>query len=301
MIKTDYLCVDGTYLAFRSFYGVKPLENNNHLPVNAIYGFFNTLLSLEQLIHWQHLLIFFDCSRSKKRLELLEDYKANRAETPEDFKIQLPYIKQVTTAWGAACIERMDVEADDLIGTWAHFASKNKQNIVILSSDKDLMQCVNPYVHQMIRTPDNWHLLNATGVFEKMQVTPEQIVDYLALVGDSIDHYEGLPGVGPKTAANWLKQYGSLEKILQQKDTIEPKRFRPILEEFESRLLRNQALAKLEINMQFIPDIQKQVQNAFRNVNLLKSLLKELNLNNLLKKLNLVEKPAISQQAEFFF
>jgi DNA polymerase-1 len=100
VIETDYLCVDGTYLAFRSFYGVKPLENHNHLPVNAIYGFFNTLISLEQLIHWQHLLIFFDCSRSKKRLELLEDYKANRAETPEDFKVQLPYIKQLTTAWG---------------------------------------------------------------------------------------------------------------------------------------------------------------------------------------------------------
>jgi len=301
VVQADYLCIDGTYLAFRSFYGVKPLENNNHLPVNAIYGFFNTLLSLEQLIHWQHLLIFFDCSRSKKRLELLKDYKANRAETPENFKVQLPYIKQLTTAWGAACIERMDVEADDLIGTWAHFASENKQNVVILSSDKDLMQCVNPYVHQMIRTPDNWHLLNATGVFEKMQVTPEQIVDYLALVGDSIDHYEGLPGVGPKTAANWLKQYGSLEKILEQKGSIEPKRFRPLLQEFESRLLRNQALAKLEIDMQFIPDIQKQIQNASRNTNLLKTLLTELNLNNLLKKLNLVEKTQTSQQAEFLF
>ena len=301
MIATDYLCIDGTYLAFRSFYGVKPLENNNHLPVNAIYGFFNTLLSLEQLIHWQHLLIFFDCSRSKKRLELLEDYKANRAETPEDFKVQLPYIKQLTTAWGAACIERMDVEADDLIGTWAHFASKNKQNVVILSSDKDLMQCVNPYVHQMIRTPDNWHLLDETGVLEKMQVMPEQIVDYLALVGDSIDHYEGLPGVGPKTASNWLKQYGSLEKILQQKDSIEPKRFRPILQEFESRLLRNQTLAKLEIDRQFIPDIQKQVQEASRNTSRLKSLLTELNLNNLLKKLNLAEKPINAQQAEFLF
>jgi DNA polymerase-1 len=195
----------------------------------------------------------------------------------------------------------MDVEADDLIGTWAHFSSENKQNVVILSSDKDLMQCVNPCVQQMIRTPDNWHLLNATGVFEKMQVMPEQIVDYLALVGDSIDHYEGLPGVGPKTAANWLKQYGSLEKILQQKDSIEPKRFRTLLQEFETRLLRNQALAKLEIDMQFIPDIQKQVQEASRDTNRLKSLLKELNLNNLLKKLNLVEKTATSQQAEFLF
>ena len=301
MIETDYLCVDGTYLAFRSFYGVKPLENTNHLPVNAIYGFFNTLLSLEQLIHWKHLLIFFDCSRSKKRLELLEDYKSNRAETPEAFKIQLPYIKQLTIAWGAACIERMDVEADDLIGTWAHFASENKQNLVILSSDKDLMQCVNTYVHQMIRTPDDWHLLNIAGVVEKMNVMPEQIVDYLALVGDSIDHYEGLPGVGPKTATNWLKQYGSLENILQHKDIIEPKRFRPLLQEFADRLFRNQALAKLEIDMQFIPDIQKQIQKTFRDTNLLKTLLIELNLNNLLKKLNLVEKQTNSQQTEFIF
>lgn len=301
MIETNYLCVDGTYLAFRSFYGVKTLENQNHLPVNAIYGFFNTLLSLEQLVHWKHLLIFFDCSRSQKRLELLKDYKSNRAETPEAFKLQLPYIKQLSTAWGAAHIERMGVEADDLIGTWAHFASERKQTVVILSSDKDLMQCVNPYVTQMIRTPDNWHLLDETGVFEKMQVTPQQIVDYLALVGDSIDHYEGLPGVGPKTAANWLKRHHSLAKILQQKDSIEPKRFRPILQEFETLLFRNQSLAKLEIDPQFIPDMEKQVHSAIRNTTVLKNLLQELNLNNLLKKLNLTEKPKISQQAEFLF
>ena len=98
-----------------------------------------------------------------------------------------------------------------------------------------------------------------------------------------------------------LLQYGSLKKILQQKDTIEPKRFRPVLQKFESRLLRNQALAQLEIDMQFIPAIQKQVQNASRDTNLLKNLLTELNLNNLIKKLNLVEKPVKSQQAEFLF
>lgn len=301
MIEIDYLCIDGTYLAFRSFYGVKHLENNNHFPVNAVYGFFNTLLSLKQQINWKHLLIFFDCSRSKKRLELLKDYKSNRAATPETFKIQLPYIKQIAVAWGAACIEHLDVEADDLIGTWAHFATKNKENVIILSSDKDLMQCVNPYVQQMIRTPVEWILLDGNGVLKKMLVKPQQIVDYLALVGDNIDHYEGLPGVGSKTAANWLKQYGSLEKILQQRTTIEPKRFRPLLQQFEERLLRNQMLATLEIDSKFIPFIQKQIQKASRNTTILKNLLQELNLNSLLKKLNLSQKSSTIQQIELFF
>ncbi len=301
MIETEYLCIDGTYLAFRSFYGIKHLENNNHLPVNAIYGFFNTLLSLEQHIHWKHLLIFFDCSRSKKRLALLQDYKSNRVVTPELFKLQLPYIKQIAIAWGAACIEHLDVEADDLIGTWAHFATENKKNTIILSSDKDLMQCVNSYVQQMIRTPNEWLLLDENGVLRKMQVMPQQIVDYLALVGDAIDHYEGLPGVGPKTAANWLKKYGSLEKILQQRTTIEPKRFRPLLQQFEDRLLRNQMLATLEIDPKFIPIMQKKIQEASRNVIILKNLLQELSLKSLLKKLNLSEKFLTVQQTELIF
>ncbi|MDR0755299.1 MAG: hypothetical protein LBE99_00035, partial [Puniceicoccales bacterium] len=140
---TDYLLIDGTNLVFRSFYGVKHLSDASTPPVNAIYGFVNTLWSLEQWIQYRHLWIFFDCSRSIRRTQLLPDYKANRATTPEALKQQLPLLRQLIPHLGGHILEKMGVEADDLLGTLAQKISQNNGKAVIVSADKDLMQCVN--------------------------------------------------------------------------------------------------------------------------------------------------------------
>lgn len=227
--SVKYVIVDGNNLAFRCFYGVKQLSNQQQLPVNAIYGFVNSILSLGQTVNYQQLIVCFDCSRSERRLQLLGEYKANRSATPEEFKVQLPYIKQIIPLLGGICFEKKGVEADDLIGALCATSSENKQTAVIVSADKDLMQCVNSFVSQLVPSNQGWTLLDPMGVFNKMQVHPEQIVDFLALMGDNADNYPGIQGVGPKTAAKWLAVYGTLNNLLEKVDTLTPERFRHVL------------------------------------------------------------------------
>lgn len=285
MHVTDHLLIDGTNLAFRCFYGVKHLSNASTLPVNAIHGFVNTLWSLEQWIQYRHLWIFFDCSRSIRRTQLLPAYKANRTTTPEAFKQQLPHMKQLIPHLGGRVLEKMGVEADDLLGTLSQKIAQNNGRAVIVSADKDLMQCVNEHVGQLIPTPQGWKLLDAKGVYEKMGIWPNQVVDYLALVGDAVDNFEGIRGVGPKTAICWLQQYTSIDKILANIDCIKPERLRDRLMEAKNLLARNQRLAQLDhaedlINQMDIFNAQQMQPNPAE----LLRIFNELNLTALGKK-----------------
>ena len=298
MENIDYLLVDGTNLIFRSFYGIKPLTNAEGFPVNAIYGFIKTLWNLEERMHPQHYLIFMDCSRSKRRKEILPDYKANRAPTPEDLKKQILCVKEIIPLLGYTLLEQMDIEADDLLGTWAHHVTQNQKHACIVSADKDLMQCVNPYVHLWIpgSFQGGWNVIDEEGVFKKMGVYPHQIVDYLALIGDSADNFAGIYGVGPKTAAQWLNRYQSINGIFDNLNILQPKRFRAILQESRPLLERNQQLAQLEISNQWIQPIQPQSvdQNTLRN-HLIK-----LGLNSLANKIPQPTQQPASQQIELF-
>ena len=282
--SVKYAIIDGNNLAFRCFYGVKALSNSQQLPVNAIYGFVNSLLALEQTVHYEHLIVCFDCSRSERRLQLLEEYKANRAATPEEFKIQLPYIKQIIPLIGGICCEKQGVEADDLIGSFCAKISNQEASAVIVSADKDLMQCVNAHVSQLIPSNQGWILLDRVGVFNKMQVYPEQIVDFLALMGDSADNYPGIQGVGPKTAAKWLFTYETLDNLLAQVDSITPERFRKTLHESKDLLYKNKALAQLDCNPIYAEEILTYVSHAQKNYTALIELLEQLNLNRLASK-----------------
>jgi DNA polymerase-1 len=282
---TDYLLIDGTNLAFRCFYGVKHLSNAGALPTNAVYGFVNTLWSLEQWVQYRHLWIFFDCSRSLRRTQLLPSYKANRTATPETFKQQLPFIKQLIPHLGGRVLEKMDVEADDLLGTLAKKISQCNGKAIIVSADKDLMQCVNERVYQLIPTQQGWQLLDAKGVYERMGIWPNQVVDYLALTGDAADNFEGIRGVGPKTAIRWLQQYTSIDTILANIDCIKPERLRDRLRKAKNLLARNQRLAQLD----YAEDLMNHVDifNAEQmqpNPSELIRIFNELNLTALIKR-----------------
>ncbi|MDR2396978.1 MAG: hypothetical protein LBD69_03945 [Puniceicoccales bacterium] len=285
MHATDYLLIDGTNLAFRCFYGVKYLSNAGTLPTNAIYGFVNTLWSLEQWIQYSHLWVFFDCSRSLRRTQLLPSYKANRTATPEVFKQQLPFIKQLIPHLGGYVLEKMDVEADDLLGALAQKISQNNGKAIIVSADKDLMQCVNERVHQLIPTQQGWQLLDAKGVYEKMGIWPKQIVDYLALMGDTVDNFEGIHGVGPKTATRWLQKYASIDTIFSNIDHITPERLRDRLAQEKHTLDRNRRLAQLDCPEDLIDNVDifnaKQIQP---NPAELIRVFNELNLTALIKR-----------------
>ncbi|MDR2769125.1 MAG: 5'-3' exonuclease [Puniceicoccales bacterium] len=302
---TDHLLIDGTNLAFRCFYGIKHLSNASALPVNAIYGFVHTLWSLEQWVQYRYLWIFFDCSRSIRRTQLLPSYKANRTATPETFKQQLPFIKQLIPHLGGHVLEKMDVEADDLLGALSKKIAQNNGQAVIVSADKDLMQCVNEHVYQLMPTQQGWKLLNAEGVYGKMGIWPNQIVDYLALVGDVADNFKGICGVGPKTAVRWLQQYTSIDTILANVDCIKPERLRAHLVEAKNLLAVNRQLAQLDCSEDLIDNVDifkvKQIQP---NPTELVRIFHEFKLPALIKKIHeryRTSRTLLHSQTEFRF
>ena len=292
----DYLIVDGNNLAFRSYYGVKYLSNQQQLPVNAIYGFCNSLHTLQQMVPHQHLVVCFDCGRSQKRTHILETYKANRSETPEDFKIQIPYIKRLIPLMGGTCCEKEGIEADDIIGSLCQKIKKSSLSAVIVSADKDLMQCVCESIEQLIPTPQGWSRMTSNDVKQKMGVWPEQIIDFLALMGDAADNYPGIPGVGPKTATQWLSEYGNLETIYTNLNTLRPERFREILAQSKDLLKKNQQLAALDCNPEYAETFQAQILNTQPDLPSLSNTLEDLGLKKLAQKFKTVR----CEQTELF-
>lgn len=299
MRVVDYILIDGNNLAFRSFYGVKDLSNGQNIPVNAIYGFFNSLFTLQQQFPSKKTIVCFDCSRSEKRVQLLPDYKENRLPTPDTFKTQLNYIKQMIPLLGHFCWEKQGVEADDLIGSWCHWTSMQKRTCLVVSADKDLMQCVNDYVNQVIPTAQGWNLIDRSGVFEKMGIYPEQLIDFLSLIGDKVDNYPGIAGVGPKTAAKWLNTYGSIGKIYENIQVLMPKRFQTILLNNVTLLKKNQQLAALEISNDYVEAIMTDLEAAQPQYEAFAKMLEQLHLPRLFQKFkSYFHTP--SQQIELF-
>jgi DNA polymerase-1 len=243
--------IDGLNLIFRCFYGI-PLLNNQKFPTNAILGAVKILAKIIAVEKPSHMAIFFDKGRDPNRQSLLPEYKANRVEMPELVKVQIPAIKAFACALGCAVIERSAVEADDLIASFAHKYTPQFDEILIFSTDKDFAQCVGGNVYQMIPESERSSIgnrLDRNGVCEKFGVYPEQMVDYLALIGDRADNIPGIRGVGSKTASIWLRELGSIEGVLSQVSQIKPPRFRSILNENTAILSRNCQLITLNRNI----------------------------------------------------
>lgn len=245
-----WLLLDGSNLAFRSYYGVPDLKTQAGFPTNAVHGWMRILSKLEEVYQPDQIIVTFDISRCRKRLELYPGYKASRKPTPEDLVLQLPKIKALTRALGIPVLELQDIEADDIIASLAAQLAADDESVMIVSSDKDFAQCVSNHVQQVIPPPTNlaranWNALDPTGVFEKWGIYPHQIVDYLALVGDAADHIQGMDGVGPKTAKKWITQWNSLEGIYGHIEQVQPERWISLLTAQKDRLFLNRDLITL--------------------------------------------------------
>ncbi|MFP4352615.1 MAG: 5'-3' exonuclease H3TH domain-containing protein [Puniceicoccaceae bacterium] len=246
-----YLLLDGYNLAFRSFYAVPELTRSDGFPTNALHGWVKTLWRLNDLHPGAPVIAFFDLEGAREREALLPAYKANRTEMPEALRMQFPGIRRITGWMGAGVIESSGIEADDLIASAARSLAGRGDEAIIVSADKDLAQCVGGGVTQLLPPPTanprlGWRTLDEEGVREKFGVRPDQIADYLALVGDASDNIPGLAGVGPKTAANWLRAYGSLEAIIRNAGRLKPPRFQSKVGEEKENLLRNRKLTRLD-------------------------------------------------------
>ena len=249
------LLCDGHNLAFRAFYGLMDLSRADGFPTNMIHGWIRTFWRLEDDHKPDSVRVYFDKGKPQRREELLPDYKANRGESPDGFKLQLPWIKQLTVALGYSSDERKGLEADDLIAAAAIRLAEQAHEVLIVSADKDLAQLIGPNVSQLLPPPTvnprlGWRLLAAAGVRDKFGVSPKQILDYLALIGDTSDNIPGLTGVGPKTAVKWLTQYENIENVITNAGRLTPKRFCSIVYENRDKLRRNLELVRLETDVE---------------------------------------------------
>ncbi len=222
MSKT-ILLIDASHFLFRAFFALPPLNTKAGHPTGATRGFLSMLRALRRDVPTDYVACVFDPKGKTFRSDIYPDYKANREETPEDLKLQIPDVFEAIRKQGIPLIQVDGIEADDTIGTIAKYVGEEGYKVVIATGDKDYAQLVNENVVLIntMGTENTW--LNAEGVKEKFGVPPSQIIDYLALMGDKIDNVPGVPKCGKKTAAKWLEEYGSLEKIIENADSVKGK------------------------------------------------------------------------------
>jgi len=221
--------VDANNFMFRAYHGLPMLTAPDGRPVNAVHGYVRMVQALRREYAPQYMVAVFDAPGPTFRKEIYPDYKANRPPAPEDLRPQIPLTRQATTALGIPMVELEGYEADDLIATYARQGRARGMEVVIVSSDKDLMQLVDtPSDGSSIRLWDTMktRLVDPEHVKKKYGVEPERLGDLLALAGDSVDNIPGVPGIGPKTAATLLDEYGDLESILAGAASIKQKKRR---------------------------------------------------------------------------
>ena len=231
--------IDGSGFVFRAFHALPPLTRPDGTPVNAVLGFTNMLWKMLRETDADHAAVVFDTARHTFRNELYEPYKANRGETPEELIPQFPLVREAAGAFNLASIELDGFEADDLIAAYAEAARAQGARVTIVSADKDLMQLVDDEFVVMYDYFKNREI-GPDQVRERFGVGPERVVDVQALAGDSTDNVPGVPGIGVKTAAQLINDYGDLDRLLERAGEIkQPKRRQNLIEHAEmARLSR---------------------------------------------------------------
>ena len=220
--------LDAFALIFRGYYAFikNPRINSKGMDTSAIFGFMNSLLDVIKREKPDYLAVCFDKGGSVSRKELFEDYKANRNETPEAIKIAVPYIQQILEAMQIPVIEKAGFEADDIIGTLAKQAEKEGFQTFMVTPDKDFAQLVseNIFMYRPARMGNAIEIWGIPEVQARFEIErPEQVIDYLGMMGDAVDNIPGLPGVGDKTAKKFLKEYGSMEVLLENTHQLKGK------------------------------------------------------------------------------
>ncbi|HRO32401.1 MAG TPA: DNA polymerase I [Brevundimonas sp.] len=240
--------IDASAYIFRAYHALPPLtRKSDGLPVGAVQGYCNMLWKLIRDMKGAdgptHLAAIFDHSEKTFRNDLYPEYKANRPPPPEDLVPQFPLVREATRAFGVHCVELPGYEADDLIATYACMARDAGGEAVIVSSDKDLMQLIGPSV--VMWDPMKDRRLAEEAVFEKFGVTPDKVIEVQALIGDSVDNVPGAPGIGPKTAAQLIGEFGDLDTLLARAGEIKQPKRRETLIEYADQIRLSRQLVTL--------------------------------------------------------
>ncbi len=272
--------IDGSAYIYRAYHAIAPLSNKDGLPTHAILGFTNILLRLFKEKNPQYVTVAFDVKGGNFRHEMYAEYKANRPPMPEDLVVQIPFIKEVVAAYNIPSLAQQGVEADDLIAAAVHALSKKGVPVVIVSGDKDLLQLVSETVS--FWDPMNNRFFDPEAVHKKYNVTPAQLLDFFALVGDSADNVPGVPGVGPKTAEKLINQFGSLEGLYENVATLTQKKLKENLINNREQAFISRRLIRLKTDLEVPPDVADYLLPA-PNSDKLRELFTQLNFTRLLK------------------
>ena len=258
--------IDGSSYIFRAFYGLRQnLSNSRGLPTNALYGFTTMLMKVIREEQPDYVAVVFDSQEKTFRHDLYPEYKSHRSEPPEDLEAQFPYFEPLVEAFNIPTLRVPGYEADDIIGTLARQAARRGMEVVIVSGDKDMMQLVSDQVHMLDTMKDQ--RVHEPQVEEKFGVKPDQVIEVLGLMGDSSDHIPGVPGVGPKTATELIRRFGSIDNLYRHLDQVEKAKLREKLEanrdkaELSRRLVTIDTGMTLDCNLEDLkfrePDIEK--------------------------------------------
>jgi len=253
--------VDGSSYLFRAYHALPPLMTSKNQPTGAIKGVISMIRKLEQDFPGSKMVVVFDAKGKTFRHDLYEAYKANRPPMPEDLGVQIPPIHEIVRAMGLPLLIVEGVEADDVIGTLAHEATNKGIDVVISTGDKDMAQLVSDHV-TLINTMTDTRM-DREGVVEKFGVKPEQIIDYLALVGDKVDNIPGVNKCGPKTAVKWLQTWSNLDEVIGHADEVKGKIGEYLREATETLPLSYElATIRTDVSLDFgLEDLQLREQN----------------------------------------
>lgn len=282
----NVVLIDAYSQIFRSFYAVRVLKDPKGRPVNALYIFTKLLLGIEKEYPGNTGAMLFDCGKVKFRLEVAPEYKANRPPMPDDLKSQMPAIREMAEAFGWPLLSAENYEADDLIGG---FAKSCTEKVLIVTSDKDLSQLVNDRISILAPTKGNsggFAIRQEAEVIEKFGIKPELVADYLALVGDSSDNIPGVSGIGPKSAAALLNEYGPIESWGEHFKKLSGSKFAAKLNGKEELLKNNLILVRLKTELpEEFKDLKKTLVRRSPDWQKIAQLCREYAFNAILKVL----------------
>ncbi|HLR11252.1 MAG TPA: DNA polymerase I [Sporosarcina sp.] len=295
MTKKKIVLLDGNSLAYRAFFALPLLTNDQGIHTNAVYGFTMMLQNILEEEKPTHMLVAWDAGKTTFRHATYEEYKGGRQKTPSELSEQFPYMRKLLKAYNIPQYELDQYEADDIIGTLSNKGNAEKTEVVVISGDKDLTQLATDLTTVRITrkgitdtetyTPDH--------VMEKYGITPPQIIDMKGLMGDSSDNIPGVPGVGEKTALKLLKEYGTIENIYASLDRITAKKLNENLTTYEEQAYMSRDLATIEVEAPITIDIPDLAYDG-PNMDSVVDIYQELNFTTLLDKLGAT--PVVEQQ-----
>lgn len=293
--KPTLYLVDGSSYIYRAFFAIRGLKAPDGVPTNAVLGFLKTLLKVMRESGPDMLAVAYDSKGPTFRHETFPEYKATRDRMPEDLAVQLPLIREGVELLGVPSLELPGFEADDIIATAARWARERGMEVVIVSSDKDLMQLIGPGVTMLDSAKDT--VIDETGVKEKFGVEPKKLPELFGMVGDSSDNLPGVAGIGQKTAAGLVARFGSLEKIIESVEEIEPPRFKNAMAKgAESALLtRELFILRKDAPVELSPDALSLKEPDEKR---LAAFLERLALKSLMEDLGVKARPKAAAEVE---